>query len=238
MSSNNVTNDTGGNRPSIAGRVGNYRWVICALLFFCTTINYIDRNSLSVLKTTLQGALGWTDVDYGWITTAFTFAYAMFPSLIGVFIDRFGVKKALAARADLVVVRGGRARPRRDGARASSSCASSSASPRRLTSRRRSRPWACGSRRRSGRSPPASSTPAPASASSSRASSCGSPAHWGWQMRVRVHRRHRAGLAVLLAECIFDDPEHQTRLGKAELDYIRAGSAGRRRSRSRCRGPR
>ena len=40
-----------------------------------------------MLKTTLQGALGWTDVDYGWITFAFTFAYAMFPSLIGVFVD-------------------------------------------------------------------------------------------------------------------------------------------------------
>ena len=84
------------NTTAAAGRVGNYRWVICALLFFSTTINYIDRNSLSVLKTTLQGALGWTDVDYGWITTAFTFAYAMFPSLIGFFVDRFGVKKALA----------------------------------------------------------------------------------------------------------------------------------------------
>ena len=97
MSSNNVTNDTGGNvAGTIAGRVGNYRWIICALLFFCTTINYIDRNSLSVLKTTLQGALGWTDVDYGWITFAFTFAYAMFPSVIGIFVDKFGVKKALA----------------------------------------------------------------------------------------------------------------------------------------------
>src|SRR3982751_2109384 len=91
-----VSNDTGGNRAGAAGAVGNYRWVICALLFFCTTINYIDRTSLSVLKTTLQGSLGWTDVDYGWITFAFTFAYAAFPSLIGVFVDRFGVKKALA----------------------------------------------------------------------------------------------------------------------------------------------
>jgi ACS family hexuronate transporter-like MFS transporter len=40
--------------------------------------------------------LGWSDVDYGWITTAFTCAYAMFPSLIGFFVDKFGVKKALA----------------------------------------------------------------------------------------------------------------------------------------------
>ncbi len=97
MSADNVSNDTGSNaRGTIAGHIGNYRWVICALLFFSTTINYIDRNSLSVLKTTLQSALGWNDVDYGWITTAFTFAYAMFPSLIGFFVDKFGVKKALA----------------------------------------------------------------------------------------------------------------------------------------------
>jgi len=80
----------------LVAKVGNYRWVICALLFFCTTINYIDRNSLSVLKTTLQKALSWTDVDYAWITFSFTFAYAAFPSLIGVFVDRFGVKRALA----------------------------------------------------------------------------------------------------------------------------------------------
>ncbi|HET9475360.1 MAG TPA: MFS transporter [Steroidobacteraceae bacterium] len=96
MSNNNATDDTGAIRSGVAGRVGNYRWVICALLFFCTTINYVDRNSLSVLKTTLQGALGWNDVDYAWITFAFTFAYAAFPSPIGVFVDRFGVKKALA----------------------------------------------------------------------------------------------------------------------------------------------
>jgi ACS family hexuronate transporter-like MFS transporter len=94
MSSTDMRNDTGGN--ATLGAVGKYRWWICALLFFCTTINYVDRNSLSVLKTTLQGALGWDDVDYGTITTAFTFAYAMFPSVIGIFIDRYGVKKTLA----------------------------------------------------------------------------------------------------------------------------------------------
>jgi ACS family hexuronate transporter-like MFS transporter len=77
--------------------VGRYRWVICALLFFCSTINYVDRQALSVLKTTLQDALGWTDVDYGWITFAFTVAYAAFPSLIGRVIDRYGVKTSLAA---------------------------------------------------------------------------------------------------------------------------------------------
>jgi ACS family hexuronate transporter-like MFS transporter len=49
-----------------------------------------------VLKTTLQSALGWTDVDYGWITFAFTAAYALFPSIVGAVIDRFGVKASLA----------------------------------------------------------------------------------------------------------------------------------------------
>jgi MFS transporter, ACS family, hexuronate transporter len=76
--------------------MGSYRWYVCTLLFVCTTINYIDRNALSVLKTTLQTELGWTDVDYGWITFAFTFAYAAFPSVIGIAVDRFGVKKTLA----------------------------------------------------------------------------------------------------------------------------------------------
>jgi MFS transporter, ACS family, hexuronate transporter len=81
---------------ALGARVGNYRWVICALLFVCTTINYIDRNALGVLKPILQGELGWTEVDYGWIVFAFVFAYAAFPSVIGVIIDRIGVKKSLA----------------------------------------------------------------------------------------------------------------------------------------------
>jgi ACS family hexuronate transporter-like MFS transporter len=82
---------------AVAGKIGNYRWTVCALLFFSTTINYIDRNALSVLKTTLQTDLGWSDVDYGWITFAFTVSYAAFPSITGRLIDRFGVKTSLAA---------------------------------------------------------------------------------------------------------------------------------------------
>jgi ACS family hexuronate transporter-like MFS transporter len=76
--------------------LGKYRWIICGLLFLATTINYVDRNALSVLKTTLQSALSWTDVDYGWVTFAFTAAYAAFPSIVGALIDRFGVKASLA----------------------------------------------------------------------------------------------------------------------------------------------
>ena len=86
----------------ITAPLGRQRWVVCALLFVATTINYIDRNALSVLKTSLQqpfaaGGLALTDADYGWITFAFTAAYAAFPPLIGIAIDRFGVKRSLAA---------------------------------------------------------------------------------------------------------------------------------------------
>lgn len=87
---------------SVARSLGRQRWVVCALLFVATTINYIDRNALSVLKTRLQqpleaGGLALTDADYGWITFAFTAAYAAFPPLIGLGIDCFGVKRSLAA---------------------------------------------------------------------------------------------------------------------------------------------
>ncbi|MBI5766529.1 MAG: MFS transporter [Verrucomicrobia bacterium] len=75
----------------------NFRWMIVVLLFFCTTINYVDRNSLSVLKTILEKQLSWSEADYGWIQFAFTFAYAAFPLLLGRLIDRIGVKTGLAA---------------------------------------------------------------------------------------------------------------------------------------------
>jgi len=78
------------------GPITRYRWVICALLFAATTINYVDRNSLGVLKTLLEKDLNWNEADYGWIQFAFTTAYAAFPMILGRFIDRFGVKVSLA----------------------------------------------------------------------------------------------------------------------------------------------
>lgn len=77
--------------------VTRYRWVICALLFAATTVNYVDRNSLSVLKTILERELSWSEADYGWIQFAFTAAYAAFPTILGRLIDRLGVKTSLAA---------------------------------------------------------------------------------------------------------------------------------------------
>lgn len=50
---------------------GHYRWVICALLFFAATVNYIDRQVIGLLKPTLQKDLGWSEIDYGNIVFAF-----------------------------------------------------------------------------------------------------------------------------------------------------------------------
>lgn len=71
---------------------GNYRWRICALLFFATTINYLDRHVLSILAPELQSNYGWSEIDYGYIVTAFQAAYGLGVILTGHLLDRFGVK--------------------------------------------------------------------------------------------------------------------------------------------------
>jgi hypothetical protein len=55
-----------------SARAGHYRWIICALLSLATTINYVDRQVLGILAPPLQAQFGWSESDYGWITTAFT----------------------------------------------------------------------------------------------------------------------------------------------------------------------
>jgi ACS family hexuronate transporter-like MFS transporter len=74
---------------------GNYRWVICGLLFFSVAINYIDRLVIGILKAPLSEALGWSEVDYGNIAAAFSFAYAFGYLIGGRSMDRFGVKRGL-----------------------------------------------------------------------------------------------------------------------------------------------
>jgi len=74
-------------------KTGNYRWTICALLFFGTTINYLDRQVLSLLHPVLEKEFGWTNSDYGTITAVFQLAYAFFMLLAGRFVDKLGVKK-------------------------------------------------------------------------------------------------------------------------------------------------
>ncbi len=74
------------------GAIGHYRWVVCALLFFATTINYVDRQVLGILAPVLQRSIGWNEIEYGYIVTAFTGAYAIGLLFVGRFIDRVGTK--------------------------------------------------------------------------------------------------------------------------------------------------
>ena len=74
---------------------GNYRWVICGLLFCSVAINYIDRLVVGILKKPLSAQLGWSDLDYGYIAAAFSFAYAFGYLFGGRLMDRWGVKRGL-----------------------------------------------------------------------------------------------------------------------------------------------
>ena len=76
-----------------AGRV---RWVVCALLFAATTINYVDRQVLGILAPDLQRSLHWSEVQYGYIVTAFQAAYALGLLLVGRLMDRFGSRLGYA----------------------------------------------------------------------------------------------------------------------------------------------
>jgi MFS transporter, ACS family, hexuronate transporter len=73
-------------------RPTSFRWVICTLLFFATTVNYVDRSVLSVLAPTLKAKIHWTDTNYGDINAAFTAAYAVGLLLAGRMIDVIGVR--------------------------------------------------------------------------------------------------------------------------------------------------
>jgi ACS family hexuronate transporter-like MFS transporter len=73
-------------------RIGQYRWFICALLFFATTINYIDRQILALLKPILDSELHWTNAQYGEVFAAFSAAYAASLLIFGFLVDKFGTK--------------------------------------------------------------------------------------------------------------------------------------------------
>lgn len=77
-------------------KVGKYRWVICTLLFFAATVNYIDRQVLGILKKTLTDEFGWTELDYGWIVFAFQTAYAIGLLFVGRLMDKIGTKIGFA----------------------------------------------------------------------------------------------------------------------------------------------
>jgi ACS family hexuronate transporter-like MFS transporter len=70
----------------------NYRWRIVALLFFATTINYIDRQVIGILKPYISADLGWSEVDYGYIVMTFQIAYGIGLITTGRFLDKFGTR--------------------------------------------------------------------------------------------------------------------------------------------------
>ena len=74
-------------------RKGNFRWTVVALLFVATTINYLDRQVIGLLKPTLEKEFSWSEQDYSRIVMAFSTAYALGFLLIGGWIDRVGTKK-------------------------------------------------------------------------------------------------------------------------------------------------
>lgn len=86
------------NAPSVTepitqrAKIGSYRWTICALLFFATTINYLDRQIIGLLKPALEQQFNWTESDYGSIVMAFTASYALGMLIFGRIIDKIGTK--------------------------------------------------------------------------------------------------------------------------------------------------
>src|SRR5437660_3315953 len=81
----------GGSAPA-----GYFRWIICTLLLLGITKNYMDRQVLGVLKTTLQHNFGWNEIDFGNLVFAFQAAYAAGMLLVGRMVDRLGVRLGYA----------------------------------------------------------------------------------------------------------------------------------------------
>jgi hypothetical protein len=82
--------------PGTSSGAGYFRWVICALLLFGVTKNYMDRQVLGILKTTLQHDLGWNEIDYGNLVFAFQAAYAVGMVVVGRLVDRLGTRLGYA----------------------------------------------------------------------------------------------------------------------------------------------
>src|SRR6478735_4958808 len=82
--------------PRTSEFVGRYRWLICLLLFLGTSINYVDRQILSLLKPILDEQLHWSNEQYGRVNAAFQGAYAIGLLLFGPFVDRVGTKLGYA----------------------------------------------------------------------------------------------------------------------------------------------
>src|SRR5580658_6008015 len=79
-------------RPAPSAGLGGVRWTICAMLFVATSINYMDRQVIAILKPTLEHSIGMTEVSYGYIVDAFQIAYAIGLLAAGRLIDKLGTR--------------------------------------------------------------------------------------------------------------------------------------------------
>ncbi len=77
---------------ALAPRIGRLRWYVCGLLFYATTVNYVDRQVLGILKPVISRELHWSEADFGWIVFAFQGAYALMMPIAGRMIDRLGTR--------------------------------------------------------------------------------------------------------------------------------------------------
>ncbi|HXI00730.1 MAG TPA: MFS transporter [Sphingobacteriaceae bacterium] len=77
-------------------KMTNYRWTICSLVFFATTVNYLDRQVISLLKPILEKEFSWSETDYSNIVISFQLAYAIGMLGIGRIIDKIGTKLGYA----------------------------------------------------------------------------------------------------------------------------------------------
>lgn len=91
-----MTSTSAGEKPAPILNVGRVRWVICALLFFAATVNYIDRQVIGLLQPTLQARFGWSDIDYSNIIFWFVTAYAAGLLVVGRAIDWLGTRKGFS----------------------------------------------------------------------------------------------------------------------------------------------
>jgi ACS family hexuronate transporter-like MFS transporter len=84
------------NPQDVSPKIGNYRWTIVSLVFFATTVNYLDRQVISLLKPILEKEFSWTETDYSNIVIAFQLAYAIGLLGFGRIIDKIGTKLGYA----------------------------------------------------------------------------------------------------------------------------------------------
>ncbi len=152
-------------------RPTRFRWVICGLLFYATTVNYVDRSILGVLAPTLQQKIHWTDEEFGAINAAFNAAYALGFIFMGRLIDAVGTRLGYAIALSFWTLASAThaLRERRFSSVFADFC-SGSASP--VTFPRPSKPPRNGSRSASARRRRAYSTPGPTSGRSWRRWRC------------------------------------------------------------------